>query len=534
MTVKNWTYKINGKTVLEMNPAVFISSALIILGFVAASFVWLDTMAEIFNDTQAWIANTTGWFFVLTINIILLYVIYLGFSRFGDIRLGGKGAKPEFSLLGWFSMLFSAGMGIGLLFYAVAEPMYHLLTPPHGAEAGTVQAYRDAMQTTFLHWGLHPWGVYALVGLALAFFSFNLKQPLSVRTIFYPLLGRKIYGFWGHLIDTVATVATLFGVATSLGLGVSQVNGGLNHIFGIPESSTIQVILIAIITAMATASVVAGLNHGIRRLSEANMIGAGLLLLFVVTVGPTLFILNGFVENTGNYLNDFFYLAFWNETYTAGDWQNAWTVFYWGWWIAWSPFVGMFIARVSRGRTVRQFVAGVLVVPTLLTFLWLSIFGDAAMYFELFKDGGIAAAAQENLTTSLFVFLDKLPGSSLAGSIAATLATVSGVLATLIIITFFVTSSDSGSLVIDMITAGGHTDPPVAQRVFWAVTEGVVAAALLVAGGLSALQTAAITTGLPFAVLLLLLIWSLQRALNSYRPGKDRGQHQTAPQQTGA
>jgi choline/glycine/proline betaine transport protein len=259
------------------------------------------------------------------------------------------------------------------------------------------------------------------------------------------------------------------------------------------------------------------------------MIGAAVLLLFVVAVGPTLFILNGFVENLGLYLNDFFYLALWNETYSAGDWQNAWTVFYWGWWIAWSPFVGMFIARVSRGRTIRQFVAGVLLVPTLLTFTWLSIFGDAAMYFELFKDGGIAAAAQENLTTSLFVFLDTLPGATFTGGIVATLATLSGVLATLIIITFFVTSSDSGSLVIDMITAGGKAEPPVAQRVFWAVTEGVVAAALLVAGGLTALQTAAIATGLPFAVLLLLLIWSFHRALSQYSPGAP-GQRGAAPE----
>ena len=521
MKIKNWTYERNGNKILDLNPVVFVASAVIILGFVAASFIWLDVMAEAFNATQAWIANTTGWFFVLAINLILFYVIYLGLSRYGRLRLGGEDARPDFSLLGWFSMLFSAGMGIGLLFYAVAEPMYHLLTPPHGAEAGSLMAYKDAMRTTFLHWGLHPWGVYALVGIALAFFSFNLKQPLSIRSIFYPVLGDRIYGPLGHFIDIIATVATLFGVATSLGLGVSQVNGGLNHLFGIPENALIQVVLIALITAMATASVVAGLNHGIRRLSEINMVGAALLLLMVLLVGPTLFILNGFVENVGLYLNDFFYLAFWNETYSAGDWQNAWTVFYWGWWIAWSPFVGMFIARVSRGRTIRQFVAGVLLVPTLATFVWLSIFGDAAMYFELFKDGGIAQAVQENLTTSLFVFLETLPATAFTGGIVTLLATVSGILATLIIVTFFVTSSDSGSLVIDMITAGGKADPPVAQRVFWAVTEGGVAAALLVAGGLSALQTAAIATGLPFAILLVFLVWSLQRGLSHhYANGK--------------
>ncbi|MFP4131694.1 MAG: BCCT family transporter, partial [Thiohalospira sp.] len=342
--MKNWVYKVNGTRVLDLNPVVFLTSALIIASFVILSFIKLDAMAAIFEATQAWITNKTGWFFVLAINAILAYVVYLVFSRFAHIRLGGEDAKPEFTYVGWFAMLFSAGMGIGLLFYAVAEPMYHFLTPPHGAEAGTIQAAEDAMMTTFLHWGLHPWAVYTLVGLALAFFTFNLKQPLSVRTIFYPLLGDRIHGFWGHLIDIIATVATLFGVATSLGLGVSQVNGGLNFLFGVPESAGVQIGLIAIITAMATASVVAGLDHGIRRLSEINMVAAGVLLLFVLALGPTLFILNGFVENIGNYLNDFFHLAFWNETYSAGDWQNAWTIFYWGWWIAWSPFVGMFIA----------------------------------------------------------------------------------------------------------------------------------------------------------------------------------------------
>ncbi|MFP4182580.1 MAG: BCCT family transporter [Thiohalospira sp.] len=519
--MKNWVYKVNGTRVLDLNPVVFLTSALIIASFVILSFIKLDAMAAIFEATQAWITNKTGWFFVLAINAILAYVVYLVFSRFAHIRLGGEDAKPEFTYVGWFAMLFSAGMGIGLLFYAVAEPMYHFLTPPHGAEAGTIQAAEDAMMTTFLHWGLHPWAVYTLVGLALAFFTFNLKQPLSVRTIFYPLLGDRIHGFWGHLIDIIATVATLFGVATSLGLGVSQVNGGLNFLFGVPESAGVQIGLIAIITAMATASVVAGLDHGIRRLSEINMVAAGVLLLFVLALGPTLFILNGFVENIGNYLNDFFHLAFWNETYSAGDWQNAWTIFYWGWWIAWSPFVGMFIARVSRGRTIREFILGVLLVPTTLTFLWLSIFGDAAMYFEMFADKEMAKAVEESLTTSLFVFLDLLPFSTFAGSVAAALAVAGGVVATLIIITFFVTSSDSGSLVIDMITAGGRTEPPVAQRIFWAVTEGVVAAALLVAGGLGALQTAAISTGLPFAVLLVLLMWSLHKGLAAYA---DRGE----------
>ena len=511
--MKNWVYKNNNRILLDINPWVFVISALIILGFVIASFIFLKQMSNTFAETQAWIANQAGWFFVLGVNIILGFMLYLIVSPFGNIRLGGKDAKPDFSRAGWFAMLFSAGMGIGLLFYSVAEPMYHLVSPPHGAKAGSVAAAEDAMQTTFLHWGLHAWAIYALVGLALAFFAFNRNQPLSIRAVFYPLLGERIHGGWGHAIDTLATVATLFGVATSLGLGASQVNAGLQHLFGIPETHFVQILLIAGITAIATVSVVAGLDKGIKRLSEFNMFVALFLLLFVLLVGPTLFILNGFVENIGQYLNNFFYLGFWNETYSGGSWQNGWTVFYWGWWIAWSPFVGMFIARISRGRTIREFIVGVLLVPTLLTFAWLSVFGDSALYIELFAKGGMADAVSSNIPRSLFFFLEKLPSASGYSNFPIWLISLISLLATLVIITFFVTSSDSGSLVIDMITAGGKPNPPVAQRIFWAVTEGLVAAALLVAGGLSALQTAAIATGLPFAILLLLMIFSLYRAL---------------------
>jgi choline/glycine/proline betaine transport protein len=404
-------------------------------------------------------------------------------------------------------------MGIGLMFYAVAEPMYHLARPPHGAAPGTLAAYKDAIKTTFLHWGLHAWGVYTLTGLALAYFAFNRGQPLSIRGIFQPLLGERIHGFWGHLIDVLATVATLFGVATSLGLGVTQVNGGLNHLFGLPVEPGVQIALIVAITAVATLSVVLGLDKGIKRLSVLNMLLAGCLLLYVLLIGPTLFVLNGFVENLGLYLNDFFYLGFWNETYTQGHWQNGWTVFFWGWWIAWSPFVGMFIARISYGRTVREFVAFVLLVSTLLTFVWLSVFGDSAMYVELAGPGGLIEAVQHDLASSLFVFLEMLPSASGFGTLPAVILTAVGTLATLVIISFFVTSSDSGSLVIDIITAGGHPNPPVLQRIYWATAEGVVAAILLVGGGLTALQTAAISAGLPFAVLVLLMMVSLHRAL---------------------
>ena len=511
--MKNWVYKKNNRTLLDLNPWVFIISSLLILGFVMASFVFLNELSTTFAKSQAWIANQAGWFFVLVTNLILGFVIYLLFSRFANIRLGGFDAKPEFSRAGWFAMLFSAGMGIGLLFYSVAEPIYHLLTPPHGAVPGSAAAAEDAMKTTFLHWGLHAWGIYTLVGLALAYFAFNRKQPLSIRAVFQPLLGERVHGSWGNAIDILATVATLFGVATSLGLGASQINAGLQHVFGISVNHTVEIILIAGITAIATASVVSGLDHGIKRLSEFNMFAALLLLGFVLFVGPTVFILNGFVENIGQYLNDIFYLGFWTETYTGGHWQNGWTVFYWGWWIAWSPFVGMFIARISYGRSIREFVAGVLLVPTLLTFAWLTVFGDSALDIEMFGSGHLAAAVQDNLPRSLFFFLEQVPLAAGYTNIPGWLTMAVSLLATLVIVTFFVTSSDSGSLVIDMITAGGNPNPPVAQRIFWAVTEGVVAAALLVGGGLSALQTAAIATGLPFALLLLLMVFSLYRAL---------------------
>lgn len=505
-----------GKLLLDVNPAVFIATSALIGLVVVLGLVFRSELASSIQALQAGIANRAGWFLVLTVNVVLAYLLFLLFSPFGRVRLGGDGAKPDFSLGAWLAMLFSAGMGIGLLFYGVAEPIDHLANPPHGAAPGSTAAYEDAMATTFLHWGLHAWGVYALTGLALAYFCYNRGMPLSMRSAFEPLLGERIHGWPGHAIDTVASVATLFGVATSLGIGARQVNAGLEHVFGVPVSTPMAIVLIAGITAIATCSVVLGLDRGIRRLSVLNMWIAGLLLAFVIAVGPTLFILNGLVESTGVYLDDLVRLAFWNETYTQGDWQNGWTVFYWGWWIAWSPFVGMFVARISRGRTVREFIAGALLAATGMTFVWLSVFGGAALYIELAGPGGLTAAVGQSLERSLFTFLEILPAAS-GIELPAALTTAVSTLATLSIVLFFVTSSDSGSLVIDIITAGGKTRPPAAQRVYWASLEGVVAAVLLVGGGLAALQTAAISAGLPFAILLLLMIVGLHRELGAAR-----------------
>lgn len=513
MDDRNWIYRgRSGKILFDLSLPVFLSSSALIGLFVILSLVFLTGFESSIDQLQGWIADRTGWFYVLTVNVILGYLLFLLVSPFGGLRLGGLAARPDFSRGAWLAMLFSAGMGIGLMFWSVAEPLRHLATPPHGAAPGSEAAYEDAIATTFLHWGLHAWAIYALTGLAIAWFAFSRNLPLSLRSTFEPILGRHIHGWPGHLIDILASVATLFGVATSLGLGAQQVNAGLGHVFGIEVSSTMQIVLIACITAMATVSVVLGLDKGIKRLSVTNMWIAALLLLFVLLTGPTLFILNGFVEDLGIYLDRLIKFSFWTETYTQGEWQNGWTVFYWGWWIAWAPFVGMFIARISKGRTIREFLGGALLAATGLTFVWLSVFGGSALFIELAGPGGLAEVAEQNLERSLFEFLEILPVAS-GVDMPAMIVTGVSLLATLAIVLFFVTSSDSGSLVIDIITAGGKRNPPTAQRVYWASLEGIVAAVLLVGGGLTALQTAAISAGLPFSILLLLMMVSLHKAL---------------------
>ncbi len=398
-------------------------------------------------------------------------------------------------------MLFSAGMGIGLLFWSIAEPINHFMNPPL-ATGGTPAAAQEAMNFTFLHWGFHAWGIYTLVGLSLAYFTYSHGLPLTIRSVFYPILGDKIYGIRGDIIDIFAVLATLFGLATSLGLGVQQIAAGLAHVFGISSGLTTQILLIAGITGIATTSVVLGVDKGVKFLSEWNMRIAVLLLVLVVILGPTIFIFQSFVQNTGSYLYSFLEISTWTESYTGNDWQNAWTVFYWGWWIAWSPFVGMFIARISKGRTIREFILGVLIVPSLITFFWISAFGSTSIQQALLGDDTILNAVDDNVATALFVFLEDYP-----------FAIILNVIGVILIAGFFVTSSDSGSLVIDSLTSGGKIDAPVGQRIFWAVTEGAVAAVLLIGGGLQALQTASIVTGLPFAFILLFMCYSLYNGL---------------------
>jgi choline/glycine/proline betaine transport protein len=490
---------------LEIHSRVFFASAGIIILFVVLSLMHLAHISTLFEAIEEFIAQKAGWFYILSVNLFLGFVVFLLFSRYGSLRLGGSDATPDFTYWGWYAMLFSAGMGIGLLFWSVAEPLAHFRAPPYG-QGKTIGAAKLSMSITFLHWGLHTWAIYALAGLGLAFFSYNHRLPLSLRSVFHPLLGERIHGPIGDLIDVTATVSTLFGVATSLGLGAQQINAGLAHVFGIAHSTFIQLLIIAAITAVATVSVVLGLARGIQRLSQVNMGLALSLLLVLFILGPTLFILEGFIQNVGHYLRNLIQLSTWTEAYRPTDWQHEWTIFYWGWWIAWSPFVGMFIARISRGRTVREFLTSVVLVPTMVTVTWLTVFGNSALFVELHGPGGLSQAVKGNVSVALFVLLEQFP-----------LSFLTSLLGIFVVMIFFVTSSDSASFVIDMITAGGRTHPPVKQRVFWAITEGVVAGVLLLGGGLVALRIASVSTGLPFALILLFACVSLWKGLQKER-----------------
>lgn len=493
---------------MQVNPPVFFISAALILAFVLFGAVFPQQAGSVFDALQARIVHDFGWFYILAVALFLIFVLFLMFSRYGDVRLGPDDSEPEYSYLSWFAMLFSAGMGIGLLFFGVAEPIQHYAKPPVG-EGGTIEAARQAMILTFFHWGVHAWAIYIVVGLALAYFAFRRGLPLTLRSGLFPLIGNRIYGPIGHAIDIFAVLGTMFGVATSLGFGVLQVNAGFSHLFGLPVNTTVQVILIAVITGMATLSAGTGLDKGVKRLSELNIILAIALLIFVLCAGSTVFLLQAYVQNIGAYLGAVVQRTFRMYAYEPNAWLGEWTLFYWGWWISWSPFVGMFIARISRGRTIREFITGVLLVPVLFTFLWMTVFGNTAISLDLSGAAPIVQSVANNMPVALFEVLEQLPLSVIASGIA-----------TLLVITFFVTSADSGALVIDMITSGAVPNPPVWQRIFWAICAGVVAAVLLLAGGLKALQTAALASALPFAVVMLFICYGLLRALQTENKGQ--------------
>ena len=457
---------------------------------------------EIFGNTKNFVAEKFGWLYMLSVGIFTLFILFLAVSPFGKFKLGPDQSKPSYSNLSWFAMLFSAGMGIGLMFFGVAEPVMHYVSPPIG-DKESIESAKMAMNIVFFHWGLHAWSIYAIVGLVLAYFSFRHGLPLSIRSALYPLIGDKIYGPIGHSVDTIAVLGTVFGVATSLGFGVLQINTGLNYLFDLPVGINTQIILIALITAVATISVVLGLDGGIKRISELNLYLASFLLLFVFIAGPSFFLLDALIQNIGTYVSNIVFMTFNQYTYNKTPWFSSWTLFYWAWWIAWAPFVGMFIARVSRGRTIREFVIGVLFVPTGFTFIWMTIFGNTALY-SIMNQGytALSTAVSANVSIALFKFLEYFPFSSFTS-----------ILGIILVMTFFVTSADSGALVVDTLASGGKTNNPVWQRIFWAIAQGLVAIVLLLAGGLAALQSASIIIALPFAMVMLIACWGLYKAL---------------------
>ena len=489
--------------------SVFYPAAALIVVFVGFALLFPSTAAEVFGAIQTNVISGFGWYYVAIVAMFVAFSLWVGLSRFGDIRLGKDEDRPEFSMMSWFALLFAAGMGIGLVFWGVAEPLNHFAAPPPGTEGTGVELAQQALTQTFLHWGLHAWSIYVVVGLSIAYAVHRRGRPISIRWTLEPLLGDKVKGKWGDAIDIIALVGTLFGVATSLGLGVLQMSAGLDTANIMEATKFTQIGLILCITALTLVSVISGVGKGMKWLSNTNLVLAGMLLLFILFTGPTLFLLREFVQSIGNYLQNVVGLTFDTLAFAGADgeaWQSAWTTFYWGWWISWAPFVGIFIARISKGRTVREFVAGVLLVPTLLTFLWFSVLGGSALYRELFGQGGLVGEdGAVDTNNALFDLLTELPGGPilLIGAI-------------ILIAIFFITSADSGALVMSMISTGGHPDPKNWIRAFWAVAAAAVAISLLLVGddGLASIQTAAILTALPFSVVMIFMCIATAKAFH--------------------
>ena len=496
---------------LDIHNPVFVVSSLTIIAFVTGVLAFQAWAATVFGALRVWLMSTFDWVFMGAGNLFVLFCLLLLVTPLGRVRLGGADVRPDYSRSAWFAMLFGAGIGIGLMFFGVSEPVEHFLQPPLGLEAADTAAARLGMASAIYHWGIHGWAIYAVVALSIAFASYNLGLPMTLRSAFYPLMGDAVWGRFGHGIDILAVFATLFGLAASLGLGAQQVAAGLAHLWGTPATDTTQVLLIVGITGMALASVISGMEKGVKRLSEANLLLALLLLAFVLTAGPTRDIATATVTSLGQYLGAIGPLSNWVGREDL-HFMHGWTTFFWAWWISWSPFVGLFIARVSRGRTVRELIACMLIIPTLIVALWMNAFGGTAVsqYVDRGHPGVIAAVQAQQPEIALFVLLETLP-----------LANITSFIGLVLIVVFFVTSSDSGSLVIDTITAGGKLDAPVAQRVFWCIFEGLVAIALLLGGGLVAAQAATLATGLPFALVLVAMCYSTWKGLRASTAGRD-------------
>ncbi|MFC6632733.1 BCCT family transporter [Microbulbifer taiwanensis] len=502
----------------KFDPPVFYTATAILLLLVAYAVFFPEDATARFQSLQNTIVANMGWYYVLIVAILLVTVVVISMSRLGDIKLGAEHEKPEYSYASWLAMLFSAGIGIGLLFFGVAEPVMHFQNPPDAAP-GTVEAAREAMVLSIFHWGFHVWAIFAGVALILGYFSYRHNLPLTLRSALYPLIGERIHGPIGHAIDVFAIISTVCGVATTLGFGVLQMNSGLNHLFGVPVGEVTQVILIVVTTALATLSVMVGLDAGIKRLSQLNMGLAAILVLTVLVLGSTVFLFQAFVQNVGSYLSVLVNRTFNLYAYAPTDWIGGWTIFYWGWCLSWSPFVGLFIARISRGRTIREFVVGTLLMPTLITIVWLTVFGNSAI--RMIRQEGLqslAAIIEQDQSLALFQFLEQFPFSQALS-----------LLAIVLVVIFFVTSADSGALVMNMLSSHGRDDTPMWQRIFWAAIIGVVAIALLLAGGLASLQTAAITSALPFSLILLVAIYGLVKALRTDSAKRDAQSAPVAP-----
>ncbi|MEG6523558.1 glycine betaine uptake BCCT transporter [Desulfotomaculum sp. 1211_IL3151] len=482
---------------------IFYIAVSIILAFVFWGALFPHSLGQQANSLLAFMTEKFGWFYLLATFGFLIFAIYLAFSKYGKIRLGDDDSKPEYSNITWFSMLFSAGMGIGLVFWGVAEPVSHYLNPPQGYQEGTADAARIGMRYAFFHWGFHPWAIYTIIGLSLAYFNFRKGYRGLISSTFYPLLGDRINGPIGKTIDILAIVATAFGVATSLGLGTLQINGGLAHLLNIPNNTFVQFLIILVVSVLYMISATTGLDRGIKILSNANISVAIALLFFVLFLGPTSFIFDTLTTTLGDYLQNIIQMSLRLTPFTQNKWVGNWTLFYWAWWIAWAPFVGMFIARISKGRTIKEFILGVLLVPSLFSFFWFATFGGAALNLELFGQKGIAAAVQEDITVALFITLGQLPLGTL---LAAT--------ATLLIITFFITSADSATFVLGMFSSKGDNNPSKKVKLIWGILQSSIAIVLLISGGLQGLQTASIVTALPFAIIMVLMCFSIMKALD--------------------
>ena len=509
-----------------MHQGMGLASKGMIIAFVAFTALNVEGAGSLYSAIRGWVESTLNWYYITSVTIMLFVCFYLMFSRYGAIRLGDDDSRPEFRNFSWFAMLFSAGVGIGILFFGVAEPMFYFdntagfgypnnpFADQIGATELTEQRAIAAMRVTYFHWGFHGWAVYVVIGLSLAYFGFRRKLPLTLRSALYPLIGDKIYGPIGHGVDLLAVFGTVFGVATSLGLGVQQMSTGLNHLFGIDPGITTQIVLIAVISIVATLSAVSGVGNGIRIISEWNIYLSIVLLAYFMFAGPFQWLMGFFVTSFGDYLWNVIPMGF--QIFNGegeSKWQGGWTIFYWGWWISWAPFVGMFIARISRGRTIREFMVGVMFVPTTIAFFWLCMFGGNAIYLELqaLSEGGTAGIAEivmawNPVDKALYATIDQISGIQwLQWAMAA--------LATFLLATWFITSSDSGTLVITTMLSMGNDNPPQKFRIIWGMGEGAVAAVLLIAGGLKALQTASIAAALPVSIIMLLMTWGLLKSL---------------------